>query len=98
MLTREKTPQRQRRAGYLEKRRAEGAAPRLFAVGDLADHLAAAVVAAGRAGHMAGDSAAALRAGFQRGGFPAGGALTHALAAFGLSALRIGHGGVSFGG
>ena len=40
---------------------------------------------------MAGDGGAALGAGLEGGRFPAVCALTHALAALGLSALGIGH-------
>ena len=57
------------------------------------EDLTAAVVAAGRAGDMAWNGTAALRAGLQNRRAPAVGALAFALAFLGLSALGVGHGG-----
>ena len=59
--------------------------------------LLAGVVAAGRAGYMARDGGAAFRAALEGGCLPAFCALAHALAALGLSALRIGHESVGVG-
>ena len=64
---------------------------------DLADHLTTTVVAAARAGDMAGDGGAAFWAALECGCLPAVCALTHALAALGLSARRIGHESIEVG-
>ena len=81
------------RRGWKEFRGGKGSA---FA-SDLADHLTATVVAAARAGDMAGDGGAAFWAALECGCLPAVCALTHALAALGLSALRIGHESIEVG-
>ena len=81
------------RRGWKEFRGGKGSA---FA-SDLADHLTATVVAAAWAGDMAGDGGAAFWAALECGCLPAVCALTHALAALGLSALRIGHESIEVG-
>ena len=91
--TNEKTPPRVKpgRVGKILQRGGSAFA------GDLADHLTTTVVAAARAGDMSWDGGAAFRAALEGGCLPAVCALTHALAALGLSALRIGHESIEVG-
>jgi len=88
-----KNPARMKPGGVGKIQRGKGSA---FA-GDLADHLTTTIVAAARAGDMAGDGGAAFWAALECGCLPAVCALTHALAALGLSALRIGHESIEVG-
>ena len=89
LLQTKQKPRRRRADGVWKRSLARG---RLFGRLD-GEHLAAFVVATGRAGHVSGDCAAAFRAGFEERCAPAGGALTKALAFLGLSALGVGHEG-----